>query len=233
MDVILLGGLWLDGGAVWRAVAEGVTARGHRPVPLTLPGQGDGNRSATLADQVAVVVGALDESRGPALVIGHSGSCTLAWLAADARHAAVAGVGLIGGMPTTEGEPYFSGLPAVDGALPFPGWAPFEGPDSDDLDQAARAAFEADAIPVPAGVIEAPVHYADERRREVPVTMICPEYSPEEARQWVASGEIPELAGVTDLDYVDIDSGHWPMISAPEALATILADLADRHTAAG
>jgi hypothetical protein len=53
MDVLLIAGLWLDG-SVWGNVATELEACGHRAVPVTLPGQGDGNTSATLADEVAV-----------------------------------------------------------------------------------------------------------------------------------------------------------------------------------
>ena len=52
MDIVLVAGLWLDGSA-WDAVVPALEALGHRPVPLTLPGQGDGTRSATLGEQVA------------------------------------------------------------------------------------------------------------------------------------------------------------------------------------
>ena len=60
------------------------------------------------------------------------------------------------------------------------------------------------------------------------VTLVCPEFSPDQAREWIASGEVPELPKVKSLDYVDIDSGHWPMITKPAELAHLLADLADR-----
>lgn len=233
MDVILLGGLWLDGGSVWREVAEGVSARGHRPVPLTLPGQGDGNDGAGLEDQVAATVAAVDAADGRAVVIGHSAAATLAWIAADRRPDQVAAVGLIGGFPASDGETYADFFEPVDGAMAFPGWEKFAGPDSDDLDEETRRGLAAAMIPVPEGVSRARVSYTDERRLAVPVTLICPEFGPEDAREWVASGDLPELAAASALDYVDIDSGHWPMVSAPQELATILADLADRQTAAG
>jgi hypothetical protein len=54
-------------------------------VPVTLPGQGDGNASATPADQLAAVVAAVDAAAGTPMVVGHSAACSLAWLAADAR----------------------------------------------------------------------------------------------------------------------------------------------------
>ena len=38
--------------------------------------------------------------------------------------------------------------------------------------------------------------------------------------------ELAELAKAADVTYVDIDSGHWPMISKPVELAELLAGLA-------
>ncbi|MFM9545102.1 alpha/beta fold hydrolase, partial [Streptomyces turgidiscabies] len=76
--------------SVWERVASAVEALGHRPVPLTLPGQGDGAVSATLDDQVAAVLAAVDAAPGKSLVVGHSAACTLAWLAADRRPERVA-----------------------------------------------------------------------------------------------------------------------------------------------
>ena len=84
MDIVLIAGLWLDGSA-WDDVVPALEALGHRPVPLTLPGQGDGSASATLDDQVAAVLAAVDAAAGKPMVVGHSAACTLAWLAADAR----------------------------------------------------------------------------------------------------------------------------------------------------
>ena len=46
--------------------------------------------------------------------------------------------------------------------------------------------------------------------------------SPEQAREWIDSGEVPELAAATRLQLVDLDSGHWPMFSAPQELAALL-----------
>lgn len=229
MDVILLGGLWLTGD-VWREVAEGLAARGHRGVALTLPGQGDGATESTLQDQLEAALAAVDAADGQPLVIGHSAACTLAWLVADRRPEQVAGVGLIGGFPSSDGERYADFFEPVEGQMAFPGWASFEGPDSADLDEATRTRMESAMVPVPVGVSRGTVRYADPRRAAVPVTLICPEFGPEDARAWIAAGDVPELAQVSDLDCLDIDTGHWPMVSDPSALATVLADLADRHT---
>ncbi len=226
MDILLIGGLWLDGSA-WDNVAAQLETRGHRAVPITLPGQGDGNTSATLADQVATVIAAVDAAAGRPMVVGHSAACSLAWLAADTRPEKVSKVALIGGFPSSDGDPYFRGLPIQDGAVPFPGWSEFEGPDAADLDTVARQAFASAAIPVPEGVTRGPVKLADERRYDVPVVLICPEFTPDQAKEWIDEGEIPELAKAKNVSFLDIDSGHWPMISAPAELARILSQAAE------
>jgi len=221
-QIILLGGLWL-GPVAWTGVTSELTKAGRRAVPVTLPGQGDGNTSATLADEVAAVLAAVDAYPGRSVVVGHSAASGLAWLAADARPDKVAKVVLIGGFPNADGDPYGPRFEIIDGVMPFPGWEPFEGPDSADLDEPARRAFAAAAIPVPQGVIEATVRLTDERRYDVPIVMVCPEFSPVQVQEWIAEGELPELARTNHVKYVDIDSGHWPMLTRPAELARILA----------
>ena len=227
MDIVLIAGLWLDG-SVWDNVTAQLETLGHRAVPVTLPGQGDGNTSATLADQSAAVVSAVDAAAGRPVVVGHSAACSLAWLAADARPAKISKVALIGGFPSPDGKPYFSGLPIQDGAMPFPGWGEFEGPDSADLDEAAKQSIASAAIPVPEGVVRAVIRLADERRYDVPVVLVCPEFTPAQAREWIEQGEVPELANAKRVSFADIDSGHWPMISAPAELARLLAQAAEQ-----
>ena len=159
------------------------------------------------------------------MVVGHSAACSLAWLAADARPGKISKLILIGGFPSPDGGAYFDAC--QDGALPFPGWGEFEGPDSADLDDAAKQDIASAAIPVPEGVIRGVIRLADERRYAVPVVLICPEFSPAQAREWIDHGQVPELAKSKDVSFVDIDSGHWPMISAPAELARLLAQAAE------
>ena len=226
MDMILIPGLWLDASA-WDAVVPELEALGHRPAALTLPGQGDGSATATLEDQVDAVLAAVDAAERPC-VVGHSAASALAWIAADRRPQALSSVALVGGFPSADGEAYAPPLPIVDGALPFPGWEPFEGPDSADLDEATRERIAADAIPVPEAVARGTVRLSDERRFTVPLTLVCPEFSPAQAREWMDAGDLPELARAEDVELVDLDTGHWPMFSAPEELARVLAQAAER-----
>jgi pimeloyl-ACP methyl ester carboxylesterase len=222
MDILLIGGLWLDGSA-WNEVVPALEKLGHRPVPLTLPGQGDGTTSATLDDQVAAVLAAVDAASGKPMVVGHSAHSTLGWLATDARPEKVARAVFIGGFPGVNGSQYFDGFEIEDGVMPFPGWDPFEGPDSADLDDEAKRTIAANAVTVPEGVAKGMVRLTDERRYDVPVTVVCPEFTPAEAQEWIDVGQVPELARAKYVDLVDIDSGHWPMFTRPDELARILA----------
>jgi pimeloyl-ACP methyl ester carboxylesterase len=223
MDILLIAGLWLDASA-WDDVVPRLRDLGHQPVPISLPGQGAPPATATLDEQHAAVVAAVDATARPVMVVGHSAASTLAWMAVDARPDKVARVVMIGGFPSGDGDAYADFFPVMDGVVPFPGWEPFDGPDSADLDEQQRGAIAARALEVPEGVAKGIVHLGDERRFDVPVTLICPEFTPAEAKEWIDGGNSTELARARHVDFVDIDSGHWPMFTRP----TELADRLDR-----
>ncbi len=224
MDIILIAGLWLPA-STWGDVAAELARRGHRPRPMALPGVDDGSATATLDDQADAVVAAVDAADRP-MVVGHSAACTLAWIAADRRPEAVERVALIGGFPAADGETYAAFLPVADGVMPFPGWDPFEGPDSADLGEADKDRIAAAAIPVPEGVAQGEVRLHDERRFDVPVLLVCPEYGPDDAKGWIDGGDVPEMSRAKHVSFVDIDTGHWPMVTQPAELARILDEAA-------
>lgn len=230
MRFILIPGLWLAAD-FWGPVTDLLRQAGHTVQPLTLPGleASEADRSGrTLHDHLDSVLAAVDAHPEGAVVVGHSASATLAHLAADARPEAVTRTVMIGGMPATEGRPFLEGFPADGRDVPFPGWAGFEPADVRDLDEGARARLEAMMRPSPAGVLETPVAYRDPRRYDVPVTVICPEFSTADCREWLAAGFMPELAAGSDVELVDLDSGHWPQVTCPEDLARLLAAAGSR-----
>ncbi len=226
MDIVLIAGLWLDGSA-WDQVVPELERLGHRGIALTLPGQGDGSTQATYDGQVAAVVDAVDSAAGRPFVVGHSAACSLAWVAGDLRPERVCGVALIGGFPQPDGQPYADFFEPTGDLVPFPGWEPFAGPDSDDLSDDVKHTVAAGAHPMPLSVVRGTVRLRDERRHDVPLTLICPEFSPAEAQGWIDAGDVVELADARHLDLVDLDSGHWPMFSQPAQLARAIADAAD------
>lgn len=220
MDIILLAGLWLPQ-SIWAEVAAELERLGHRPLPIALPGVDDGSTEATLSDQVDAVLSVIDQTERP-VVVGHSAASNLAWIVADRRPEAVEKVIMIGGFPSPDGEIYADFFPVENGVMAFPGWAPFEGADADDLDEDARQRIASVTVPVPEGVSRGVVQLADRRRFEVPIVLVCPEFSPEDARGWIQSGEVPELAAANQVSFADIDSGHWPMITQSAELARII-----------
>ena len=52
------------------------------------------------------------------------------------------------------------------------------------------------------------VRLSDKRRFDVPVVLVCPEFTPAQAKEWIDAGDVPELARAARLDLVDIESGH-------------------------
>ena len=154
------------------------------------------------------------------MVVGHSAASTLAWLAADARPQRVAKVAFIGGFPNADGESYADFFPVVDGAMPFPGWEPFEGADSADLDQEMKARIADAAIPVPDGVSKG-CRAADRRAplRRPGGPGVPGVHAGRGASSGSTPARLPELAKAKRLEMVDIATGHWPMVSAPAELA--------------
>jgi pimeloyl-ACP methyl ester carboxylesterase len=224
MDIILIAGLWLPQ-SIWAAVILELERRRHRPIPVALPGVDDASTSATLEDQVAAVRAAVDAADRP-MVVGHSAAASLAWMIADQRPEAISRLVLVGGFPSASGEAYADLFETIDGVMPFPGWGPFEGADSADLSEAQREHIALGAVPVPEAVSKGTVRLHDQRRFDVPVLLVCPEFSPDQARAWIEAGELPELSRARHVSFVDLDSGHWPMVSQPAEFARVLDEAA-------
>jgi pimeloyl-ACP methyl ester carboxylesterase len=71
------------------------------------------------------------------------------------------------------------------------------------------------------------IRLTDERRYDVPVALVCPEFTPAQAQEWISGGGVPELARANHVEFVDINSGHWPMLTRPTELARLLAAAAE------
>jgi pimeloyl-ACP methyl ester carboxylesterase len=225
MDIILIPGLWLNGSS-WDEVVPVLEQAGHRTHPLTLPGMEskDADRSEiTLRDHVNAVVEVVDSfnpASGRVVLVGHSGGGAIAHAAADARPDRVARVVYVDSWPLGAGGVINDELPAANGEVPLPDWSLFEEEDLVDLDPGLRAAFRERAIPSPAHVSSDPQQLFDERRYDVPVTVIACEFTSATIRGWMEQDQpaVRELAKIREVDYIDLPTGHWPQFTRPEDL---------------
>ena len=225
MDIILIPGFWLDASS-WDEVIPALRQAGHRVQALTLPGMEskDADRSQiALRDHIDAVVEAIDSvdpASGQVVLVGHSGGGAIAHAAADARPGRVARVVYVDSFPMGEGGLINDELPVENGEIPLPDWSLFEKEDLVDLDDDLRAAFRERAIPTPVHVASDRQRLSDERRYDVPATVIACEFSSAQVREWVAQDHpaMRELAKIRDVGYIDLPTGHWPQFTKPAEL---------------
>ena len=237
MDIILIPGFWLDASS-WSEVGPALEQAGHRVRALTLPGleSRDVDRSGIrLRDHVEAVVAAVDEADGPVVLVGHSGGGAIAYAAADARPDRVARVVYVDSGPLADGGAINDELPVVDGEIPLPDWSEFGAEDLRDLDDELRAAFQARAVPEPAAVAYDKQVLTDERRYDLPATVIACEFSSEQLKEWIAQRHpyVAELAAMRDVEYIDLPTGHWPQFTKPVELGQAILVAVDRGRAQG
>jgi pimeloyl-ACP methyl ester carboxylesterase len=191
-------------------------------------------RGIHLRDHVAAVVAAVDEAQGPVVLVGHSGGGPIAYAAADAKPDRVARVVYVDSGPLANGQAINPQLRAVDGEIPLPDWSEFDERDLRDLDDDLRAAFRARAVPEPAGVAHDAQVLRNERRHDVPATVITCEFPSEELRGWIAQGHpyVAELAAVREVEFVDLPTGHWPQFTRPAELGKAILAAVDRRSRA-
>lgn len=222
MNIVLIPGFWLTGDS-WSQVTPALVAAGHTVHPITRSGD-------TLAAQVEFVTAAVDAIGGPVVLVGHSGGGPIAYGVADARPDSVTRVVYVDSGPQREGGVINDELPVVDGEIPLPDWSVFEAEDLVDLTDELRAHFISVAVPEPARVASDEMRLTDERRYDVPATVICCEFTAEQLRGWIDAG-VPfasELAAIKDYELVDLPTGHWPQFTKPAELGAIILAAVDR-----
>jgi pimeloyl-ACP methyl ester carboxylesterase len=233
METVLIPGFWLDG-ASWDEVAGPIRDAGHTVHALTLPGLESREADRTgvgLRDHVDAVIGVVDSLSDPVVLVGHSGGGAIAHATADARPDRIARVIYVDSGPLAHGGVINDELPVVNGEVPLPDWSMFEEEDLVDLDEGLRAKFRSIAIPEPVGVTsDKQVLSDDERRYDVPVTVIACEFSSEMLKKWMAEGHpyVAELTRIKDVELVDLPTGHWPQLTKPRELAAAILAAVDR-----
>lgn len=225
MDVILVPGLWLDSSS-WQDVSARLRTAGHVPHPLTLRGltSRDADRSGVmLADHVALISNTIDQMGGPVALVGHAEACGLVHAAVNRRPDRVARVFHVGGLPSADGTYVLTGFAADS----HHGTAEIARRCA--ADEALAALRERQRTGDGQG-IDTPQRLTDERRYEVPATVITTEYTTDDVRRWMAEEADPavELTRIRQVSLVDLPAGHWPQFECGAQLTRIIVDaLAD------
>jgi pimeloyl-ACP methyl ester carboxylesterase len=232
MDIILVPGFWLDASS-WSEVTPPLDAAGHRTIPLTLPGleaQDAPRAGIGLRDHIDAVVAAVDSVHQPVVLVGHSGGGAIIHGAVDARPDRVLRAIYVDSGPLAEGGVINDELPADGDDVPLPAWDVFEDADLVDLDDRLRTMFRERAIPQPKGVACDQQHLHDERRYDVPATVIACEFPSAVLKEWIDAGHpyVAELARIRDVEYVDLPTGHWPQFTKPAELGSAILAAVDR-----
>lgn len=226
--VVLLPGYWL-GGWAWDAVAERLRTGGHDVTAMTLPGLQDASAprdDVHFADHVAAVRDALPPAGPNAVLVAHSGAGAVATAVLDAVPDRVARVVYVDSGPTADGAVPRPDLADDVDELALPSFEQLaaEGSSLAGLDEESLDQFRRRAVPHPAGAIREPVVLSDQRRNAVPATLVCCSIPSETVRAMTAAGEpmFAAVAQLSDVEYVDLPTGHWPMWSRPTDLADII-----------
>lgn len=238
---VLIGGAWI-GGWAWQRVAQRLRRRGHAVYPATLTGLGErahlGRPEVDLQTFIADIVNLiLYEDLTEVTLVGHSYSGIVVSGVADRLGERVTRLVFCDSAPFVDGEAYADILPVDaqsglrqtvarngDGwRLPFPSIEDLgAGASLRGLNDADLELLQAKATPHPFASYTQPLHLVGGAATPERAVIAC-----DDMRKLVGFG-IPRIVEMTKAPwrYVDIDTGHWPMLSAPDQLATVLHELA-------
>lgn len=219
---LLVPGFWL-GGWAWEKVEPPLNLAGITTHPVTLPGLDGRNADGiTLGNHIDYVIGLINDLEGDVVLVGHSGGAAVVQGVIDREPKRVSRIIYIDSGPLLNGIALMPDA-TIDVALPT--WDELAAQNSsiDGIDDEALNRFRQQAVDEPAGVARSKIRVTDQRRHEVPASVICTSIDSETLVQMIESGDIPsELGAVQDVQFIDLPTGHWPMFSRPEDLAAIL-----------
>jgi pimeloyl-ACP methyl ester carboxylesterase len=227
--IVLVPGFWL-GAWAWDEVAAALRADGHDVAALTLPGLGSAEAdrsSVTLADHVDAICAAVERAGAPVVLAVHSGTGFSGYAASDRVPERIAAMVYVDSAPGV--GPLDPDFDAAEKPMSLEELRQEE--NFDGLTEEQIETFRRRAVPEPGGVIRGAVRLTDDRRLDVPSTMICTGFTSAAYRDAVKEG-YAWLAGLTelrDVTWVDLPTSHWPMWSRPTELAAIIGEVASAH----
>jgi pimeloyl-ACP methyl ester carboxylesterase len=245
---VLVAGAWL-GGWAWRPVTHQLREQGHEVHPVTLTGMGDRSHLATpetdLDTYISDVVNVIEfEDLEEVVLVGHSYAGGVVTGVADRIPERIALLAYLDAGPSPDGAAFMDLQPPaarelierlVDQAgegwrIPMPSWEELEGilgASLEGLGPDERARMRAHASAQPLRTWTQPLSLKNPSREELPKLLITCSIPLAQVRQMIAGGHpwFAELAGPR-WSFLELPTGHWPMYSVPDALASLLLDVA-------
>ena len=225
--IILVPGFWL-GAWAWDDVVSVLRDDGHDVTALTLPGleSADADRSTiTLSDHVEAICDAVTAAGRPVVLAVHSGAGFSGYAASDRVPDQIAAMVYVDTGPGKGAAE--SDLDAVE--KPMPSQESLEQEENlDGLSQEQLETFRQRAVPEPGGVLREAHTFTDNRRLDIPSTVICTGYTSQQYKDAMKEGYefLAGLAELRDITWVDLPTSHWPMWSRPKEVAAVIGDVA-------
>lgn len=224
--IVLIAGHWL-GAWAWDEVLEHLDQT--NAVALTLPGldpEDPARTARTLDEQAEAVADVVTRLGGPVTLVAHSGANFPVSLVLDRHPELVHRMVWVDSGPVGPGSVFLPGFPEDAAELPLPAFdelgqqASLEGLSEEILER-----FRTRAVPEPGPVLREPIELTNDGRRNVPTTLVCCSIPGAQMLELAQSGHpmFAETAELTDVDILDLPTGHWPMWSRPGDLAEVIA----------
>jgi pimeloyl-ACP methyl ester carboxylesterase len=245
---VLVSGAWL-GGWSWHPVASRLRAEGHDVHPVTLTGLGD--RSHLASPQVDLDTYITDvvnlthfEDLHDVVLVGHSYGGHVVTGVADRIPERISLLAYLDSGPAPDGAAFLDLQPPPARELierlveetgegwriPMPSWAELEevmGASLQGLGPDERGRMRARAVAQPLRTWTQPLTLTGTARQQLPKLLITCSVPLAQVREMIAAGHpwFAEMAA-PQWSFRELPTGHWPIFSAPDPLASLLLDLA-------
>ena len=226
--IVLIAGHWL-GAWAWDEVLEHLAAGDAEATALTLPGldPNDPDRTTrTLEEQAAAIADVVTRLGGPVTLVAHSGANFPVSLFLDRHPELIHRMVWVDSGPVGPGSIFLPGFPSDAAELPLPSFESLGQQASlDGLSDEVLERFRTRAVPEPGPVLRQPLKLFNDARRNVPTTLVCCSIPGEQMMELARSGHpmFAETAELTDVEVLDLPTGHWPIWSRPGDLAEVIA----------
>jgi len=237
---VLVPGAWL-GGWAWRDVAARLRDRGHDVYPITLTGLGErvhlARPEVDLETHIADVVNTVQwNDLEDVILAGHSYAGTVITGVAERIPDRIQHLVYVDSAPLADGMAMVDLYPpdalttlrqSVDQAgdgwrWPFPGFEELaKNASLAGLGEPARALIAAKAVAHPWATYTQPLRLQHADTETTPYQQVL--IACDDMRGLIAAG-VPQIAAMTapPWHYLELETGHWPMFSAPAELTAML-----------